>query len=394
MGSNTKIQWADSTVNPIMGCAGCELFPKSAKIANAIDLALQSAGHQWASGQAGELLGAIVAEAWSDLNEWQREPREGFSEDVSTSNIYHARIEFGDQVGQLLGAAAGKHVVEVIESQVTCYAAALHLNRGRSLFSPDRKLSTGYAPMFESLKTFSGRLDEASRWKSLVCQDRPSKPWLDGLPRLIFVSDMGDAFSRESDFDFLKEEAESISSSKGRQHLWLWLTKRPQRMAKFAEQLDGLPENVCAMTTVTSRKSLHRIDKLREVNASMRGLSVEPLWESIADDIDLSGIDWVIVGGESDRKRNSRPFAVEWALELRDRCQEEGVAFFVKQLGSRPMQADEPLRLKDSHGGDWSEWPEELRIREMPKCFRSYIPRSAAWSQSAKQLAACHSDWA
>lgn len=394
MAKNTKIQWADDTTNPIMGCLGCELFPKPVKVTNAIDRKLQEAGYKWPSGKAYELLEVIIDLAWKALSDEQRDPEFGLLPGVTTSSIYHARDVVGQEVAKLLDEDAAKLVVETIERQLTCYAAILHLNRGRNLFSPERQMINGYAPMFESPTQFAGRLKKAACSKSLVCQERPGKPWLNDLPRLIFVSDMGDAFSHQDDFDFLRKEVEWIASSKGRRHLWLWLTKRPKAMASFAKQLGGFPENVCAMTTVTSARSLHRIDKLRQVDSSMRGLSVEPLWESIADKIDLSGIDWVIVGGESDRKRKSEPFALEWAIELRDRCEEQGVAFFVKQLGSRPTQAGQPLELKDSHGGDWSEWPEELRIREMPKCFRDYRSTSAAWSQGAKQLVAMDSGWA
>lgn len=372
-----------------MGCLGCELFPKPARITNAIDRNLQEAGYQWPSGKAYELLDVIIDVEWKALNDEQRDPEFGLLPGVTTSSTYHARDVVGQEVAKLLDGEAAMLVVETIERQLTCYAAILHLNRGRNLFSPKRQMINGYAPMFESPTQFAGRLEQAARWKSLVCQARPDKPWLDNLPRLIFVSDMGDAFSRQVDFGFLKDEAEWIVTSQGRRHLWLWLTKRPRMMSKFAKRLGGLPENVCAMTTVTSAKSLRRIDELRQVDVGMRGLSIEPLWEPIADRIDLSGIDWVIVGGESDRKRKSEQFALEWAIELRDRCREQSVAFFVKQLGSRPTHAGQPLKLKDSHGGDWSEWPEELRIREMPWCFRNYKSVSASWSVSASQLAGC-----
>lgn len=81
-------------------------------------------------------------------------------------------------------------------------------------------------------------------------------------------------------------------------------------------------------------------------------------------------IDWVIVGGESGPR--SRPFALEWARNIISQCQTAGVACFVKQLGAKPGDRQspqfchEPIRLKDRKGGDWSEWPEDLRVREFP----------------------------
>ena len=78
----------------------------------------------------------------------------------------------------------------------------------------------------------------------------------------------------------------------------------------------------------------------------------------------LFGLDWVIQGGESGN--SPRPFDVAWARQMRDRCRKEGVAYFLKQLGSNPNAEGEPLSFKDQHGGDWSEWPDDLRIREVP----------------------------
>ncbi len=94
---------------------------------------------------------------------------------------------------------------------------------------------------------------------------------------------------------------------------------------------------------------------------------MEPLWESV--ELPLEGIDWVICGGESGSAAN--PFDLAWARELREQCREAEVAFFVKQLGSNPVEDGEPLKLKDGHGGDWNEWPDDLRIRELPGAFRS-----------------------
>jgi protein gp37 len=91
-----------------------------------------------------------------------------------------------------------------------------------------------------------------------------------------------------------------ISTEKGRRHLWLWLTKRTHIMRQFAEEIGGLPGNVCAMTTVTGRDALHRVDELRQTKAACRGLSIVPLWERIPpESFDLTGIDWLILAGES-----------------------------------------------------------------------------------------------
>ena len=141
-------------------------------------------------------------------------------------------------------------------------------------------------------------------------------------------------------------------------------------MAEFADWLlatHGIewPENLAAMTSVTNRATRSRIDKLRKVPSKLRGLSVEPLVESV--ELDLTGIDWLIVGGESGD--HARDFDIEWARSLREQCREAEVAFFVKQLGASPVENGFPIEFRDSHGGNWNEWPEDLRIREFPAAF-------------------------
>ena len=126
------------------------------------------------------------------------------------------------------------------------------------------------------------------------------------------------------------------------------------------------------MTTVTSADTLYRVDALRSVDAHVRALSIEPLWTAIADSLDLNGIDWVIVGGESGTLDRVTPFHVEWAEGLRHVCSEAGVAFFVKQLGRNPTRNGCRIVLKDKHGGNWDEWDEPLRVREAPEYFHLY----------------------
>lgn len=194
---------------------------------------------------------------------------------------------------------------------------------------------------------------------------------------MIFVSDMGDALSSLGDFPYLKSDLiPAINTDAGKRHLWLWLTKRPYRLADFAVEIGGLPENVCAMTTLTSANAanMKRLADIKKVKAHMRGLSIEPLWERIPPEkLDLKGIDWVIVGGESGSVEFTRPFALEWAEELRDHCRKHGVAFFMKQLGRNPSRNGKVFKLRDKHGGNWDEWPDEaLKVREFPKAFHNY----------------------
>jgi protein gp37 len=181
---------------------------------------------------------------------------------------------------------------------------------------------------------------------------------------------MGDALSAGVSFEYLDQEIIGAAISEaGERHVWLWLTKRPERMAELGiwllEHGGYWPENLVAMTTVTSQRHAWRAEALRKVPATCRGLSLEPLLEPVR--LDLKGIDWLIAGGGSDVL--AQPLNMACVQRLRSQCADSGVAFFVKQLGRAPVFPGASLKLKDSHGGDWSEWPSEWRVRQMPEQF-------------------------
>jgi protein gp37 len=345
-----------------MGCGGCELFPSPSEILNKID---QETGQQ--PGTALALLREIIDQAYSEI----QNPEPEHTRAVTTTNIWQARKELEVIMESRFGAEIGRAARNAIESSITCYASKLHLNKALSIFNPTRHANAGYAPVFERVTRFPGRMAQIANSPQ---PNQPDKPWLDDLPHLIFVSDMGDSFSRRCDFEFLRLDAmPAIRSVSGRRKLWLWLTKRPELMAEFAEEIGGFPSNVCAMTTITSNATLHRVDQLRNVAATTRGLSIEPLWERIEiQNLDLTGIDWLIVGGESGKFDIVRPFHLEWAQELYQHCIAQGVAFFLKQLGRRPIYRGQLLELHDCHGGDWDEWPNHLRVREFPGFFHEF----------------------
>lgn len=213
-----------------------------------------------------------------------------------------------------------------------------------NLLKPEYNGHRGYAPVFESVARFQGRAEKVAKLKDLLGCHNPKTPWKHRLPRLVFVSDMGDAFSTAKDFSFLKADLmPAITSDAGRRHLYLWLTKRPKLMAQFADEIGGFPPNVCAMTTLTGpdEESLQRLADLKKVKAHTRGLSIEPLWDRILPPkLDLKGIDWVIVGGESGAGlKYTRDFALEWAEELRDHCRKHGWRFSSSNWGATQVAA-------------------------------------------------------
>lgn len=306
----------------------------------------------------------------------------GHTSKVTTTNIYHLKKRFLEHVREKHNDKVADAAETTIKSSVTCYAAKLHLNKSSNILDhegtrePPRKTNPGYAPVFENITHFPGRADKAAKLPDLLGRNHPDTPWKDRLPRKIFVSDMGDALSRAKDFPFLKADLiPAIQSEDGKRHLWLWLTKRPGLMAKFTDEIGGLPPNVCAMTTLTGadKTSLKRLSDLKKVKAAIKGLSIEPLRERIPpEQLDLEGIDWVILGGESGAKDTARPFDLSWVDEIRQHCADNGVAFFLKQLGRNPVRDGEVIQLKDSHGGGWDEWETLLRTREFPKAFHDY----------------------
>ncbi|MCE9553891.1 MAG: phage Gp37/Gp68 family protein [Planctomycetes bacterium] len=229
----------------------------------------------------------------------------------------------------------------------------------------------GLAKNFDVVELAPGRMAMATCWRDLSGTARRDKPWLNDLPRLIFVSDMSDALSQSVTFGYLRQEIiEQVSSELGRRHQWQWLTKRPARMARFSRWLtqQGVdwPTNLWAGTSIMTQSMTKGINHLLNVGdeRTIRFLSVEPQWESIDLSQWLPQLDWVIQGGESGAV--DHPFDLAWADELFEQCAESGVAYFLKQLGTCVREDGERLRFADRHGGDWSQWPRRLRVRQMP----------------------------
>jgi len=146
-------------------------------------------------------------------------------------------------------------------------------------------------------------------------------------PRVVFVNSMSDLFHEEIPLSFVRETFEVMR--RARQHVFQVLTKRSERLADLAAHL-AWPDNVWLGVTVEHADYLARIDLLRSTPAALRFLSLEPLLGPLPR-LDLQGIDWVIVGGESGP--GARPLRKEWVLEIRDQCLDAEVPFFFKQWG-------------------------------------------------------------
>jgi protein gp37 len=144
----------------------------------------------------------------------------------------------------------------------------------------------------------------------------------------IFVCSMSDIFHEEVPFEFVDRIMETIRRTP--HHRYQILTKRAERMAEyFSTRL--IPRNVWLGVTVECRDSKVRIDHLRKLNASIKFLSCEPLIEDLGE-LDLRGIDWIIVGGESGPQ--ARPMLLEWVVNIKRQVEQHGAAFFFKQWGT------------------------------------------------------------
>ncbi|MEJ7811470.1 MAG: phage Gp37/Gp68 family protein [Gemmatimonadaceae bacterium] len=219
-----------------------------------------------------------------------------------------------------------------------CYAFTLAHTKTRDVYlkglpvkdTPENRADP-FAPRF-----WEGRLDQPIRWKD---------------PRRIFVNSMSDVFHAHFTLEMIRRVFDVMHRAP--QHQFQVLTKRPERALRYADRLEWTP-NIWIGTSIESADVAHRADALRQITrARVRFISAEPLLGPL-DDLDLTGIDWVIGGGESGR--GHRRCDPQWARSLRDRCGERGIAFFWKQWGGWTPKSGG--RLLD--GREWNEYPVAL----------------------------------
>lgn len=171
-------------------------------------------------------------------------------------------------------------------------------------------------------------------------------------PRLVFVNSMSDLFHPEVSDHFIARVFDTMKACE--RHTFQILTKRPQRLAAISDQLPW-PANIWMGVSVENAAYRFRIDHLRKAPAKVRFLSVEPLIGDVGE-LDLAGIHWVIVGGESGPR--ARPVEEEWVTDIRDQCVDAGVAFFFKQWGGRTPKAGG----RELEGALWDEMPDDVGI--------------------------------
>jgi len=167
-------------------------------------------------------------------------------------------------------------------------------------------------------------------------------------PRVIFVNSMSDLFHEKVPLSFLRTVFATMQAAHW--HVFQVLTKRAKRLAELAPELPW-PRNLWMGVTVEQQDYAWRLECLRQVPAAVRFLSCEPLLGPLS--IDLAGVDWLIVGGESGP--SARPMDTRWARCLRDQCRRARVPFFLKQLGGTIDKRGKERALLD--GRLWRELP-------------------------------------
>lgn len=255
-----------------------------------------------------------------------------------TWNPIHARRKNGGKTGNFC--------TRISPGCLNCYASKINQRWGNGL---------EYA--VPNLPNVNFYLDENELAKPLKLKN-PSK---------IFVGDMFDLFHDSIPGEMIAEVLRV--AWKLPRHTFQFLTKRADRMQRIVtlmlEKWGDLAEQPrehmwFGVSVEDKQRADERIPFLQATPAAVHFLSVEPQLEEVQPD--LRGIDWVICGGESGP--GARPFNLAWAESLQEQCKTANVAFFMKQVGSNPFGAG--VYPKNRKGGDPSEWPESLRVREFP----------------------------
>lgn len=204
-------------------------------------------------------------------------------------------------------------------------------------------------------------------FSEVVCHDDPelfSQPKRWTRPRQIFVNSMGDLFHESVSFEYLDRVYQAMMDAP--QHIYQVLTKRPERMRQYLDQVgSGVSDNIWHGTSVESMDTIGRVEDLLNTSSVNIFLSMEPLLGPI--DYPLSEVDWIIVGGESGPR--AREMKVEWVESVFGSAYKgwnqmhPPPKIFVKQMGTAWAKANGSHTHK---GDDMEEWPDWARIREVP----------------------------
>jgi protein gp37 len=193
------------------------------------------------------------------------------------------------------------------------------------------KLSAGckfcYAEVMSRRLKAMGIDKYANGFKITTHEDALSIPYTWKKSKVVFVNSMSDLFHKDVPLEFIQKVFEVMNDNP--QHVFQVLTKRADILLKYHKKLKWT-HNIWMGVSVEDERVTDRIDLLRKTDARVKFLSCEPLIGPLPS-LNLKGIDWVIVGGESGRK--PRPMKSDWVLDIKEQCENSGTAFFFKQWG-------------------------------------------------------------
>lgn len=216
------------------------------------------------------------------------------------------------------------------------------------------KISPGckhcYAERMAKRLQAMGQPNYANGFKLTVHEHVLEKPLEWKTPQVIFVNSMSDLFHKDVPLEFIQRVFDTMK--RAHWHQFQVLTKRSERLAELSPYLEWT-DNIWMGVSVENEKYIYRIDDLRKTKAKIKFLSIEPLLGPLPK-MNLKGINWVIVGGESGP--GARPLEREWVVEVRDQCIKSKVPFFFKQWGG--VQKKKAGRLLD--GRTWDQMPLEM----------------------------------
>jgi protein gp37 len=213
------------------------------------------------------------------------------------------------------------------------------------------KISTGckncYAAIMAKRLQLMGSPKYRNAFKLTLHPEELMRPLHWRKPQRVFVNSMSDLLHQEVPLTFIQNVFDTMARASW--HTFLILTKRADRLAEVEQELAWMP-NIWMGVSVENADMKWRIDALRQTGAHIKFLSLEPLLGPLGD-LDLTGIDWVIVGGESGP--GARPMESAWVTEIRDQCIEKAVPFFFKQWGG--VRKKRTGRLLE--GREWNGMP-------------------------------------
>ena len=194
-------------------------------------------------------------------------------------------------------------------------------------------------------------------FKFSIIPERLKQPLIIKKPTKFFINSMSDLFHEEMPFQYLDAIFDIIKKTPW--HTYQILTKREKIMAEYFKE-KVLPKNVWLGVTVESSDTKQRIDYLRNINATIRFISMEPLLDDVRN-LDLENISWVIVGGESGIK--ARPMLSDWVVNIKEQCKQQKVAFFFKQWGTwgdDGVKRNKKVNGRELNGKIYDEYPEPI----------------------------------